>query len=61
MTDPKYKKILKKNDPFDQLIMELHRKGVLDVCVVGIGKKTVGNLQHVYSRRLVPPQGKHGS
>jgi hypothetical protein len=29
--------ILDKNDPFDRLIIELGYKGVLDVCVVGLG------------------------
>jgi len=32
----KYKKVLNKNDPFDQLIIELAQKNVLDVCVVEI-------------------------
>jgi hypothetical protein len=32
----KYQKVLNKNDPFDQLIMELAQKGVLDVCAVEI-------------------------
>ena len=33
-TKKKYQKGLNKNDPFDQLIMELAEKGVLDVCAV---------------------------
>ena len=35
-TKRKYQKGLNKNDPFDQLIMELAEKGELDVCIVGI-------------------------
>lgn len=35
-TNGKYKKFLNKNDPFDQLILELVQKGVLDVSVVEI-------------------------
>jgi hypothetical protein len=35
-TNGKYKKVLNKNDEFDQLIMELAQKGVLHVGVVGI-------------------------
>ena len=38
-SDGTYKKVLLNiSDPFDKLIMELGRKGVLNVCVVGIGQ-----------------------
>lgn len=60
MSDRKYRKVLDKNDPFDQLIMELGQKGVLDICVVGIGHETERE-QHQYSRKPVPPRGKHTS
>jgi hypothetical protein len=36
-TDRMYRWVLNKNDPIDRLIMELGWKGILDVCVVGIG------------------------
>ncbi len=61
MTDRKFKKVLDKNDPFDQLIMELGQKGVLDVCVVGIGQEPAALPEQEYSRKPVPPRGKHTS
>lgn len=61
MTDRKIKKVLDKNDPFDQLIMELGKKGVLDVCVVGIGQQSADASEHPYTRKPVPPRGKHSS
>ncbi len=60
-SDVKYKKVLNKNDPFDQLILELGQKGVLDVCVVGIGEEPVVLPENEYSRKPVPPRGKHTS
>jgi hypothetical protein len=57
----KYERVLNKNDPFDQLILELGQKGVLDVSVVGIGiEQSVVNTDE-YSRKPVPPRGKHTS
>ena len=35
-----YRKGLNKNDPFDQLIMELGQQGVLDVCMVEVTQDT---------------------
>jgi hypothetical protein len=61
MSGRKYKKVLDKNDPFDQLIMELGQKGVLDVCVVGIGQEPSVLPENEYSRKPVPPRGKHTS
>ena len=60
-SDVKYRKVLNKKDPFDQLIMELGRKGVLDVCVVGIGEEPSIPTEREYSRKPVPPRGKHTS
>jgi hypothetical protein len=60
-SDLKYKKVLNKKDPFDQLIMELGQKGVLDVCVVGIGEEPQPPETHEYPRKPVPPKGKHTS
>jgi len=52
----KYKKGLNKKDPFDQLIMELDQKGVLDVCVVGIGEKPSTPTERKVSRKPIPPR-----
>ncbi len=56
-----YQKVFNKNDPFDRLIMELGQKGVLDVCVVGIGGKQTKHQEPGYSRKLTPPKSKHTS
>ena len=41
-SDGTYKKVLLNiSDPFDKLIMELGQKGVLNVCVVGVGQLSV--------------------
>ncbi|MBE3123140.1 MAG: hypothetical protein IMZ53_13455 [Thermoplasmata archaeon] len=54
----KLKKTLNKNDPFDQLIMALTQKGVLDVCAVGIGQESsVPEKRHEYSRKPDPIKG----
>ena len=60
-SDMKYKKVLNKKDPFDQLIMGLGRKGVLDVCVVGIEQELSVSPEPEYSRESVPLRGKHSS
>jgi hypothetical protein len=57
----KYKKVLNKDDPFDQLIMELGQKGVLDVCVVDIGQTPPVPETQEYSRKPVHHRGKHSS
>jgi hypothetical protein len=56
-----YQKVFNMNDPFDRLIMELSQKGVLDVCVVGIGGKQTKHQEPGYSRKLTPPKSKHTS
>lgn len=60
LSDVKYKKILNKKDPFDQLILELSQKGVLDVSAVGIGSEQPLDELDEYSRRPVH-RGKHSS
>lgn len=60
-SNEKYKKVLNKDDPFDQLIIELGQKGVLDVCVVGIGNEPAKPDNHAYSRKPVHHRGKHSS
>jgi hypothetical protein len=59
--DRTIKKVLDKNDPFDQLIMQLARKGILDVCVVGIGQELAATTEHPYSRKPLLFRGKHSS
>jgi len=61
MSNDKHKKGLNKNDPFDQLIIELAQKGVLDVCTVEIGQELSVPETHEYSRKLVPHRGKYTS
>ena len=56
-----YQKVFNMNDPFDRLIMELGQKGVLDVCVVGIGGKQTKHQEPGYFRKLAPPKSKHTS
>jgi hypothetical protein len=60
-SDMKYKKVLNKNDPFDQLIMELGQKGVLDVCAVEIEQEPSVTEVNEYSRKPVHHRGKHTS
>lgn len=57
----KYQRVLNKQDPFDQLILELGQTGVLDVSVVGIRDEPSGVTPDGYSRKAVPPRGKHSS
>ena len=57
----KYQRVLNKNDPFDQLILELGQTGVLDVSVVGIGAEPSVGVTDEYSRKSVPSRGKHTS
>jgi hypothetical protein len=56
-----YQKVLNKKDPFDQLILELGQKGVLDVSVVGINDKQTTPPANEYSRKSLPSKGKHTS
>jgi hypothetical protein len=56
-----YQRMLDKNDPFDQLILELGQKGALDVCVVGIGDKQPAPNEREYSKRTLRLKGRHSS
>ena len=56
-----YKKLLDKNDPFDQLIMELGQKGVLDICAVEVHEEPQKTPRQEYNRKPIPPKGKHTS
>jgi hypothetical protein len=60
-SDVKYRKVLNKKDPFDQLIMELGEKGVIDVDIVGIGEEPSIPTERKQSRKPVPSRGKHRS
>jgi hypothetical protein len=51
-TKKKYQKGLNKNDPFDQLIMELAQKGVLDVCAVEIKQDPSGPETDSYPQKI---------
>jgi hypothetical protein len=57
----KYQKILNKKDPFDQLILELGRTGVLDVSIVGIKDEYSTPLAEEYSQKSIRHKGKHTS
>jgi len=59
--DERFRKVLNKNDPFDQLILNLAKTGLLDVAVVDIGAKTKGFSDRHYSRKSLPGHGKHSS
>ena len=60
-SDRQYRKVLDKNDPFDQLIMELGQKGVLDVCAVEITAENQCPEPHEYSRKPVFHRWRHTS
>ena len=60
-TDERFKKVLNKNDPFDQLILGFAKTGILDVTVVGLGLQRKGLTERAYSRKTLSRQGKHTS
>jgi hypothetical protein len=47
----KYKKVLNKNDPFDQLILELAQKGALDVCTVELRQEPSVPQTYTYPQK----------
>ena len=57
----RYKKGLDMNDPFDQLIMELAQKGILDVSAVEIHEEPHPPETETYSKKTLPHRGKHTS
>ena len=57
----KYQRVLDKHDPFDQLILELGRTGVLDVSVVSIRDEPLNLPSDGYSRKVIPSRGKQSS
>jgi len=61
MSHDAYKKGLDKNDPFDQLIIELAQKGILDVSAVEIQQELPDSETQEYSKKQLPHRGKHTS
>jgi hypothetical protein len=61
LLDRMYRKVFNKDDPFDRLIMELGQKGILDVCVVGIGGDQMKHPEPGYSPTSISLKGKHTS
>ncbi len=59
--DEKWKKVFRKDDPFDQLILKFATTGVLDVAIVDIGVRSKGFSSHQYSRKSLSRHGKHSS
>ena len=55
-----YKKLLNKKDPLDRQILELSKKGQLNVQVVEL-KREAGNPSEKYTRKSLPHRGKHTS
>jgi hypothetical protein len=56
-----YRKVLDKTDPFDQLLMELGRGGVLDISVVPVGKDYQPEETSTYNKKVLHPRGKHSA
>jgi hypothetical protein len=56
VSDLKYETVLNKMNPFDQLILELVQKGVLDVNIVGIGEEPSIPREQRHSRKPVSSQ-----
>lgn len=57
----RYQDMFDKNDPFDQLIMELGQKGVLDVCAVEIAPEPQHPDDSEYSRKPFLHRWRHSS
>ncbi|HVP99999.1 MAG TPA: hypothetical protein VMT57_00620 [Candidatus Thermoplasmatota archaeon] len=56
-----YQRVLDKTDPFDQLIMELGRGGVLDISVVPIEQEHRADETSGYNKKVLPMKGKHSA
>lgn len=52
---------LDQNDPFDQLIMELAQKNILDVSAVEIHQESLPDETEEYSKKVLSRRGKHTS
>jgi len=55
-----YKKLLNKKDPLDKQILELTKKGELDIKIVDL-KEDIINPSEKYSHKNLPHRGKHTS
>ncbi len=56
-----YKKGLDENDPFDQVILELAQKGILDVSAVKIHEGQPTSEAREYSKKMLTTRGKNVS
>ena len=56
-----YRKVLDRTDPFDQLIMDLGRGGVLDIGVVAVGQDQQPEEATSYNKKVLPPKGRHSA
>jgi len=56
-----YRKVLDRTDPFDQLIMELGRGGVLDISVVPVGQDQPPEQTSTYNKKMLSSRGKHSA
>jgi hypothetical protein len=59
LIEERFRKVLNRNDPFDQLILNFASTGILDVAIVDIGVKTKGLSAHPYSKKSLHRRGKH--
>ena len=55
-----YKKLLNKKDPIDKQILELTKKGELDIKIVEL-EEDIKNPSGKYSYKNLPHRGKHTS
>ena len=55
-----YRKLLNKKDPLDKQILELTKKGELDIKIVEL-KEDIINPSEKYSHKTLPHRGKHTS
>ena len=61
ISNNRYKKGLNKNDPFDQLIIDLAQSGKLDVSIVEIKPESTVPQTHEYSRKSLHHRGEYSS
>lgn len=56
-----YRRLLDTTDPFDHLIMELGKDGMLDINTIPIGQNQYPHEPSTYNKKILPPRGKHSS
>ena len=59
LSERMYRKVFNKDDPFDQLIILLAKKGVLNICAIDIGREPGKHPR--YFRKPNPLKEKHSS